>query len=133
RGATEAINLVASTWGSKNVGPGDEILLTRMEHHANIVPWQLLAERTGARSVVAPVNEKGELILEEWEKLLSPRTRLAAFCHVSNSLGTINPVEWMIRRAHKEGALVLVDAAQSVVHLPIDVQKLDCDFLAFSG
>lgn len=133
RGATEAINLVASTWGSKNVGPGDEILLTRMEHHANIVPWQLLAERTGARIVVAPVNEKGELILEEWEKLLSPRTRLAAFCHVSNSLGTINPVEWMIRRAHKEGALVLVDAAQSVVHLPIDVQKLDCDFLAFSG
>ncbi len=133
RGATEAINLVASSWGGQSVGPGDEILLTTMEHHANIVPWQLLAEKTGARIVVAPVTAKGELIPEEWEKLIGPRTRLAAFCHVSNSLGTINPAEWMISKAHEKGVPVLLDGAQSVVHLPIDVQQLDCDFFAFSG
>jgi len=133
RGTTEAINLVANTFGRKNIGAGDEILLTTLEHHANIVPWQLLAERTGAIIRVVPINDRGELILEEYVKLLSPRTRLVAVTHVSNALGTINPVEQLIPLAHARGVPVLVDGAQSTPHLPINVQALDADFFVFSG
>ncbi len=133
RGTTEAINLVASSWGMANIGAGDEILLTRMEHHANIVPWQLLAERVGAKIVVAPVNDRGEIILEEFEKLLSARTKLAAFVHVSNALGTVNPVDEMAAMARRVGAAVLLDGAQSTPHQRVDLQALDCDFFMFSG
>lgn len=133
RGATEAINLVAQSYGGKNVGAGDEILLTRMEHHANIVPWQLLAQRTGAVLRVAPMNDRGELILEEFAKLLGGRTKLVAVTHVSNALGTINPIEQIIPLAHAQGVPVLVDGAQSTPHLPVNVQALDADFYVFSG
>ncbi len=133
RGTTEGINLVAQSYGRQNVGPGDEILLTRMEHHANIVPWQLLAQQTGAVLRVAPINDRGELILEEFVKLLSTRTKIVSITHVSNALGTINPVEQIIPLAHAVGAVVLVDAAQSTPHLPVNVQALDVDFLVFSG
>ncbi|HLH19292.1 MAG TPA: cysteine desulfurase [Bryobacteraceae bacterium] len=133
RGTTEAINLVASSWGRKNVKAGDEIVVTALEHHSNIVPWQMLCEEKGARLRVVPMNDRGELILEEYEKLLNPRTRLVAMAHVSNALGTINPVREMIAMAHKAGALVLVDGAQAAPHLKVDVQALDADFYAFSG
>jgi cysteine desulfurase/selenocysteine lyase len=133
RGTTEAINLVASSWGRKNVKAGDEIVLSAMEHHSNIVPWQMLCEETGARLRVIPINERGELLLEEYEKLLGPRTRMVAVAHVSNALGTINPVRRIIEMAHQHGALALIDGAQAAPHLKIDVQALDADFYAFSG
>lgn len=133
RGTTEAVNLVAQTYGRTNIGRGDEIILTTMEHHANIVPWQMLAEQTGAVLKVAPINDAGELILEQFAALLSPRTKLVAVTHVSNALGTINPVEAIIGLAHAQGIPVLVDGAQSAPHLPINVQTMDCDFFAFSG
>ena len=133
RGTTEAINLVAQSYGRPNVGQGDEIVLTEMEHHANIVPWQLLAQQTGAVIRVAPINDRGELILEEFAKLLSPRTKIVSVTHVSNALGTVNPVEQIIPLAHAVGAVVLVDGAQSTPHLPINVQALDADFFVFSA
>ncbi|TNF70616.1 MAG: cysteine desulfurase [Acidobacteria bacterium] len=133
RGTTEGINLVASTYGKQHVGAGDEVLITTMEHHSNIVPWQLLCEEKGARLVVAPINERGEVIVEEYEKLLSERTRIVAVTHVSNALGTINPVAEMIGMAHARGVPVLIDGAQAVPHLEVDVQELGCDFYAFSS
>lgn len=133
RGTTEAINLVAQSYGRKNLGAGDEILLTRLEHHANIVPWQLLAQQTGAVLRVAPINDRGELIIEEFAKLLNSRTKIVSVTHVSNALGTVNPVEAIIRLAHAHGVPVLVDGAQSTPHLPINVQALDADFFVFSG
>lgn len=132
RGTTEAINLVAQSWGQR-LGPGDEILITWMEHHANIVPWQMLCERTGATLKVAPITRRGELDLDAFESLLSPRTRLLACTAVSNALGTILPLSRMIAAARRHGALVLIDGAQAVAHQIIDVQALDCDFFAFSG
>ncbi|MBC2594496.1 cysteine desulfurase [Ruficoccus amylovorans] len=133
RGATEAINLVASTWGEANLHTGDEILLTVMEHHANIVPWQLLESRLGVKLVVAPVSDAGELLIDEWEKLIGPRTKLVALCHASNSLGTINPAKELIAKAHAHGIPVLLDGAQSSAHLKIDVRDLDCDWFVCSG
>jgi cysteine desulfurase/selenocysteine lyase len=133
RGCTEGVNLVASSYGRKCVGEGDEIIISQMEHHANIIPWQMLAEEKGARLKVIPMNERGELILEEYENLLNERTKIVAVSHVSNSLGTINPVKEMIATAHKFGVPVFVDAAQSVPHFPVDVQDLDADFFTFSG
>jgi cysteine desulfurase/selenocysteine lyase len=133
RGATEAINLVAQSWGRANVGAGDEILITTMEHHANIVPWQMLCEQTGAGLRVVPVNDAGELLLDEFEALLSDRTKLVAVTHVSNALGTINPAEKIAKMAHARGARVLIDAAQSVQHMGVDVRAIGCDFLVFSG
>jgi len=133
RGTTEAINLVMSSWGRRNVRAGDEVLISAMEHHSNIVPWQLLCEEKGAKLRVAPINDDGELIFEEFEKLLSGRTRLVAVAHVSNALGTINPVAEIIETAHSRGVPVLVDGAQAVAHMPVDVRELDCDFYAFSG
>lgn len=132
-GTTEGINLVARSWGDANLRPGDEILLTEMEHHSNIVPWQQAAARTGAVVRWAPITDDGELVLDAFDRLLTERTRLVAVTAVSNVLGTINPVEELIRRAHAAGARVLVDAAQSVPHMRTDVAALDCDFLAFSG
>jgi cysteine desulfurase/selenocysteine lyase len=133
RGATEAINLVASSFGKAHVKPGDEILITGMEHHSNIVPWQVLCEERGARLRVAPINLRGELLIEEYEKLLNPRTSLVAVTHVSNALGTVNPVRHIVEMAHRNGTPVLIDGAQAVQHLRVDVQALDCDFYAFSG
>jgi len=133
RGTTEAINLVAQSWGRRHVGPGDEIVISWLEHHANIVPWQQLTAATGARLRVAPVDDRGQVILEEYEKLLGPRTRLVSVSQVSNALGTIVPVKEMIDIAHRYGARVLIDGAQAVSHLPVDVQALDCDFYCFSG
>jgi cysteine desulfurase/selenocysteine lyase len=133
RGTTEAINLVASSYGRAFIGAGDEIIISAIEHHSNIVPWQLLCEQTGARLRVIPVADNGELILEEYEALLGGRTKLAALGHVSNALGTVNPIREMIRMAHDHGALVLIDGAQAAPHMAIDVQDLDCDFYAFSG
>ena len=133
RGTTEAINLVAKSWGGRYVGPGDEIVITWLEHHANIVPWQQLAAEKGARLRVAPVNDRGEVILEEYEKLLGPRTRIVSITQVSNALGTITPAKEMVAMAHRYGARVLVDGAQAVSHMPVDVQALDCDFYCFSG
>ncbi|MDX1654181.1 MAG: cysteine desulfurase [Candidatus Competibacteraceae bacterium] len=133
RGTTEGINLVASSFGDAFVGQGDEILITALEHHSNIVPWQLLCQRRGAVLKVAPVDDRGQVMMEEFQKLLSPRTRLVAVVHVSNALGTINPVEAMIRLAHEREIPVLVDGAQSAPHLQVDVQALDCDFYTFSG
>lgn len=133
RGTTEAINLVAGAWGPAHVGEGDEILLTELEHHSNIVPWQMLAQRTGARIVVAPIDEHGNVPLAGFRERLSERTRLAAISHVSNALGTLNPVAEMVQLAHDAGARVLLDGAQAVGHLPVDVRALDCDFYAFSG
>ncbi|GAB7550140.1 SufS family cysteine desulfurase [Cupriavidus sp. CuC1] len=132
RGATEAINLVAASFGQR-LRPGDEILVSAMEHHSNIVPWQLACERTGAILRVAPINDAGELLLEEFERLLGPRTRLVAVTHLSNALGTVNPVRYLIELAHARGIPVLVDGAQAVPHFKVDVQALDCDFYAFSG
>ncbi len=133
RGTTEAINLVAHSFGRQRVRAGDEILISAMEHHSNIVPWQILCEETGARLRVAPINEEGELLLEEFERLLSARTRLVAITHLSNALGTIVPVREIVRLAHERGIPVLLDGAQAVAHLRVDVQELDCDFYAFSG
>ena len=133
RGATEGINLVAQTYGRRHIGEGDEIILTRLEHHSNIVPWQLLAAEKGARLRVAPVDESGQIILEEYERLFGPRTRMVALTHVSNALGTVLPVREMVAIAHRHGARVLVDGAQSVSHLAVDVQALDADFFVFSG
>ncbi|HKK14380.1 MAG TPA: cysteine desulfurase [Gammaproteobacteria bacterium] len=133
RGTTEAVNLVAQSWGRQHLKSGDEVLITEMEHHANIVPWQLLSEQTGAVLRVAPITDEGELIVEEFEKRLGPRTKLVGITHVSNALGTINPVKQIAALAHAQGARVLVDGAQSVPHMGVDVQDLDCDFYAFSG
>jgi cysteine desulfurase/selenocysteine lyase len=133
RGTTEAINLVAASWGRANVGAGDEVLITGLEHHSNIVPWLMLCEERGAALRVAPLDDRGEVRLDEFARLLSPRTRLAAVAHVSNALGTVNPVREMAALAHRAGALVLVDGAQGAPHLPLDVQALGCDFYAFSG
>ena len=133
RGATESINLVAASLGRTRLNPGDEVLITWMEHHSNIVPWQMICAQTGARLVAVPMTPAGELDMEEYERLLSERTRIVAVGHVSNALGTINPVQAVIARAHEAGAVVLVDGAQAAPHLRIDVQALDCDFYAFSG
>jgi cysteine desulfurase/selenocysteine lyase len=136
RGTTEGINLVAEAWGrgpAANVGPGDEVLITGLEHHSNLVPWQRLCEERGALLRVAPIDERGEVPLDEFERLLSPRTRVAAFAHVSNALGTVNPVREMAGLAHAAGALVVVDGAQAVPHMTVDVRALGCDFYAFSG
>lgn len=133
RGTTESLNLFAFSFGQTFIKEGDEILISTMEHHSNIVPWQMLAERTKCVLKVIPINDKGEVIYEEFYKLLSEKTKLVSIVHISNSLGTINPIEKIIEDAHKKGIPVLVDAAQSVQHLAIDVRKLDIDFLAFSG
>jgi len=133
KGTTEGINLVASTWGRQNIRAGDEIIVSNLEHHSNIVPWQILIEEKGATLKVIPVSEKGELIIDEYKKLLSPKTKLVAVNHASNALGTINPVREIIDEAHKVGAVVLIDGAQSTVHLDIDVQEMDCDFFVFSS
>ncbi len=133
RGTTEAINLVAQSYARNNLHKDDEIIITHMEHHSNIVPWQLVCEQTGALLRVVPINDSGELILEEFEKLLGPRTKLVALVHVSNALGTINPVRQIIELAHAQNVPVLLDSAQAVPHLKVDVQQLDCDFYAFSG
>jgi len=133
RGATEGINLVMHGYGRKFISEGDEIVISAMEHHANIVPWQMLCEEKGARLRVIPMNDAGELILEEYDALLNTRTKLVAVTHVSNALGTINPIKEMIAQAHKYGVPVLIDGAQSAPHMPVDVQDLDCDFYAFSG
>ena len=133
RGATEGINLVAQSWGRQNIGKDDEIVISWLEHHANIVPWQMLCSEKGARLRVAPVDDSGQIILEEYEKLLGPRTRLVAVTQVSNALGTVTPVREMIEAAHRYGAKVLVDGAQAVSHMRVDVQSLDCDFYVLSG
>ncbi len=133
RGCTEGCNLVAYSYGRKFIGEGDEIILSQMEHHANIIPWQVLAEEKGAKIRVIPMNERGELIIEEYENMLNERTKIVAITHVSNSLGTINPVKEMIATAHKFGVPVLVDGAQAIPHFPVDVQDLDADFYTFSG
>jgi cysteine desulfurase/selenocysteine lyase len=133
RGCTEGVNLVAYSYGRKFVGEGDEIILSQMEHHANIIPWQVLAEEKGAVIKVIPMNERGELIIEEYENMLNERTKIVAVSHVSNSLGTINPVKEMIATAHKFGVPVFVDGAQAIPHFPVDVQDLDADFYTFSG
>ena len=133
RNSTESINLVAHSFGRENVGPGDEVLITHMEHHANIVPWQLLCERSGARLRVAPINDQGELLMDEFAQCLNARTKLVAIVHLSNSLGTINPVSAVIQLAHQQDVPVLIDGSQAAYHMPIDVQALDCDFYVFTG
>ena len=133
RGTTEGINLVMHGYGRKFIGAEDEIIISAMEHHANIVPWQMLCEEKGARLRVIPMNDAGELLLDEYETLLNERTKLVAIAHVSNALGTVNPVREMTEQAHKYGVPVLIDGAQSAPHMPIDVQHLGCDFYAFSG
>jgi cysteine desulfurase / selenocysteine lyase len=133
RGATEGINLVMHGYGRKFIGPGDEIIISAMEHHANIVPWQMLCEEKGARLRVIPMNDAGELLQDEYHALLNEKTKFVAFTHVSNALGTINPVKEMIDQAHKYGVPVLIDGAQSAPHMLVDMQDLDCDFFAFSG
>jgi len=133
RGATEAINLVAKTWGRQNVGPGDEIVISWLEHHANIVPWQQLASETGARIRVAPVDDRGQILLDEYSKLLNARTKLVSFTHVSNALGTVTPAKEMIAMARRYDARVILDGAQSVSHMRVDMQDLDPDFFVFSG
>ena len=133
RGATEGINLVMHGYGRKFVGPGDEVIISAMEHHSNIVPWQMLCEEKNARLRVIPMNDAGELLIDAYEGLLNERTKFVALTHVSNSLGTINPIKEMIESAHKYGVPVLIDGAQSAPHMPVDVQDLDCDFYALSG
>jgi len=133
RGTTEAINLVASSWGRANIKAGDEILITHMEHHSNIVPWQMLCEQTGAILKVVPINQAGELLMDEFDALLTERTKLVGVVHMSNALGTVNPVADIVRRAHAAGAKVLIDGAQAAAHLPVDVQALDCDFYVTSA
>ena len=127
------MNLVAYTWGRQNLKEGDEVIISNMEHHSNIVPWQIICEEKKARLKVIPITDEGELILEEYKKLLSSKTKLVSIVHASNSLGTINPVKTIIEWAHAAGALVMVDGAQSSVHLDINVQDLDCDFFALSS
>ena len=133
RGTTEGINLVAQTYGRQHVGAGDEVLITHLEHHSNIVPWQMLCEEKGAKLVVAPIDARGQVVLAEYERLLSNRTKIVSFAHVSNALGTLNPVARMTALAHAKGAVVLVDGAQAVPRLPVDVAAVGCDFYAFSG
>ena len=133
RNSTEAINLVAQSFGRRTVGPGDEILITHMEHHSNIVPWQLLCEQTGGRLRVAPIDDAGELMLDELDRLIGPRTKLVSVVHLSNSLGTINPVAEIVEIAHRQGVPVLIDGSQAAYHMPVDVQALDCDFYVFTG
>src|SRR5229473_7269767 len=133
RGATEGINLVMHGYGRKFVGPGDEVIISAMEHHSNIVPWQMLCEEKNAKLRVIPMNDAGELLMDEYDALLNERTRLVAVTHVSNSLGTINPIKEIVERAHKYGVPVLIDGAQAAPHMPVDVQDLDCDFYALSG
>ena len=133
RGTTEGINLVAYTWGRQNIKAGDEIIISTMEHHSNIVPWQILCEEKGAVLKIIPINDRGELLMAEYKKLLNAKTKLVAVAHASNALGTINPVREIIEAAHQAGAVVLIDGAQSTVHLDIDVQQMDCDFFAFSA
>lgn len=133
KGTTEAINLVASSFGKAFLQPGDEVLITVMEHHSNIIPWQMICEETGAHLKAIPINDRGELILDSLDQLLTERTKIVCVAHVANSTGTLNPVEEIIDRAHARGAKVLIDGAQSIAHLPIDVQKLKADFYVFSG
>jgi cysteine desulfurase/selenocysteine lyase len=133
RGTTEGINLVAESYGRQNVGPGDEVIISAMEHHSNIVPWQILCQERGARLRVIPINDAGELVLDEYEELLGPHTKLVSIAHVSNVLGTINPVEQIVAMAHDRGVPVLVDGAQAIPHMPVDVRRLGCDFYVFSG
>jgi cysteine desulfurase/selenocysteine lyase len=133
RGTTEAINLVAQSWGRPRLRPGDEIVISHLEHHSNIVPWQILCEQTGAVLRVVPINDAGELLMDDYRRMLGPRTRLVAMAHVSNALGTVLPVGEIIDLAHAAGALVLIDGAQAVAHLAVDVQALDCDFYALSA
>ena len=133
RGTTEGINLVAQTLGVQRVGEGDEVIISNMEHHSNVVPWQILCDQIGAHLRVVPINDDGELLMDEYEKLLSPRTKLVSIVHLSNALGTINPVKDIVAIAHQHGVPVLLDGAQSAPHLPVDVQDLDCDFYTFSG
>jgi cysteine desulfurase/selenocysteine lyase len=133
RGTTEGINLVAQSWGRRNVGAGDEVVITWLEHHANIVPWQMLCSEKGAKLKVAPVDDRGQIIMEEYEKLLGPKTKIVSFTQVSNALGTITPAGEMIALAHRHGAKVLLDGAQAVSHMPVDVQELGADFFVFSG
>lgn len=133
RGATEGINLVAQSYGRMCLKAGDEIIISAMEHHSNIVPWQILCEQTGAVLRVVPINDDGEMLIDEYDKLLNARTRLVSVVHVSNALGTINPVKQIIEMAHSRGVSVLIDGAQAVPHVPVDVQELDCDFYVFSG
>jgi cysteine desulfurase/selenocysteine lyase len=138
KGTTEGINLVAYTWGRQNIKAGDEIIISSLEHHSNIVPWQILCEEKAAVLRIIPINDKGELLIDDpiatgYKKLLNPKTKLVSVVHASNALGTINPVKQIIDAAHKAGAVVLIDGAQSTVHLDIDVQEMDCDFFAFSA
>ena len=133
RNSTESINLVAHSFGRRQVGPGDEIVITHMEHHSNIVPWQLLCEQVGARLRVAPIDDSGTLQLDELERLIGPRTKLVSVVHLSNSLGTVNPVREIVRMAKRRDVPVLIDGSQAVYHMPVDVQALDCDFYAFTG
>ena len=133
RGTTESINLVAQSYGRQNIGPGDEIIISNMEHHSNIVPWQMLCQEKNATLRVVPINDSGELLMDEYERMLSPRTKLVAITHVSNALGTIQPAAQIVALARAHGALTLLDGAQAIPHIPIDVRQLDCDFYAFSG
>ena len=133
RGTTEGINLVAQSYGRQNIGEGDEIVISAMEHHSNIVPWQILCQERGARLRVVPITDSGELMLDEYQRLLSPRTKLVSIVHISNALGTINPVEQIVAMAHDRGVPVLLDGAQAAPHMGIDVRRLGCDFYAFSG
>ncbi len=133
RGTTESINLVANTFGRKFLGEGDEVIISEMEHHSNIVPWQILAEEKKFKLKVIPINDDGELLMEEFDRLLSPAVKLVSLIYVSNSIGTVNPVREVITKAHQKNIPVLIDAAQAVNHFPVDVKELDCDFLAFSG
>ncbi len=133
RGTTESINLVMQSWGRKNVRAGDEVLISAIEHHSNIVPWQLLCEEKGAKLRIVPVNDQGEILVDEYARLLTDRVKIVAVGHASNALGTINPIKKMIAMAHANGSLILIDGAQGVPHMHVDVQDLDCDFYAFSG
>lgn len=133
RGATEGINLVAQSYGRNRLKAGDEVLISAMEHHSNIVPWQLLCEQTGAVLKVAPINDAGEILMEEFERLLGPKTKFVSVVHISNALGTVNPVRQVVRMAHALGVPVLIDGAQAAAHLKVDVRELDCDFYVFSG
>ena len=133
RGTTEGINLIAQSWGRRNINAGDEIVISWLEHHANIVPWQMLCEERGARLRVAPVDDRGQVLLDQYEKLLGPKTKLVSFTQVSNALGTVTPAKDMIDMAHRHGAVVVLDGAQAVSHMPVDVQALGCDFFVFSG
>jgi cysteine desulfurase/selenocysteine lyase len=133
RGTTESINIIAHSWGMTNLKPGDEIIISHMEHHSNIVPWQMVCEKTGAVLKIIPINDEGEILIDEYQKLLSEKTKLVSCVYISNALGTVNPIAEMIKMAKKVNALFVVDAAQAVAHEKIDVQELDCDFMAFSA